>query len=187
VRTLATNYILYLMLYAMPQWIESVKGIRPANTGLILLPMTLMAISTGLLIAKRNNPVLQNILGVLVILTACEGLLLLNVHTPLYAVVGALLIVGTADGINMIANQSLLNREAPLAQKGVSFGLYRTTGCIGAIVSGTQLKSLFHDGVTDKAFHQIGYFALISASVLFLLLWPLIRRQQAARKTPGSP
>lgn len=179
VRTLATNYILYLTLYAMPQWIEGVKHIMPAKTGLILLPMTLMAITMGLVVSKCNKPVFQNVLGVLIMMIACGGILLLNVSTPIYLVIGFLLIVGVADGVNMIANQSLLNREAPLAQKGVSFGLYRTAGYIGAIISSTQLKTLFHNGITDGSFHQIGYFALTSSCILLILLWPLIKGAKA--------
>ena len=173
VRTLATNYILYLILYAVPQWIEGVKHIEPAKTGLILLPMTLMAITMGLLISRYNKPVLQNILGVIIMLVACGGILLLNAATGILALIGFLILLGMADGINMIANQSLLNREVPLAQKGVSFGLYRTAGYIGAIISSTQLKMLFRNGVTDSSFHQIGFFAIASGVVLFLLLIPL--------------
>ena len=181
VRTLATNYILYLLLYATPQWIQGVKRVPPAGAGLIMLPMTLMAITMGLLISKNNKPVLQNVLGVLFMLTACGSLLLLNVNTPVYFIIGILLIVGLADGVNMIANQSLLNREAPLAQKGVSFGLYRTASYIGAIISSTQLKTLFHNGPTDDSFHQIAYYALISSGILLVLLWPLLKRTQAAQ------
>ena len=81
----------------------------------------------------------------------------------------------------MIANQALLNAEAPLAQKGVSFGLYRTFGYLGAIISSSQLKILFHTGITDQKFHQLGYYALYSCAILILLLIPLwVRRRQMA-------
>jgi MFS family permease len=176
IRTLVINYILYLLLYSIPQWIQEVKHILPAKTGLIMLPMTVMAIAIGLLTAKRNKPVLQNVFGVLVMITACAGILLLNASTPVYTLIGSLMIVGLADGINMIANQSLLNREAPLAQKGVSFGLYRTAGYIGAIISSTQLKTIFHPQVTDKGLNEVGYFAMTASVLLLLLLWPLIRK-----------
>ena len=175
VRTLATNYILYLVLYAVPQWIQDVKHIIPAKAGLIMMPMTLMAITVGLLISKKNKPVLQNVLGVFVMMMACMGILLLHAATPVYSIIGFLMIIGMADGINMIANQSLLNREAPLAQKGVSFGLYRTAGYIGAIISSTQLKTLFHPEVTDSAFHHVGLFAMCACMLLLILLWPLVK------------
>ncbi|MDN5284242.1 MAG: Major facilitator superfamily 1 [Mucilaginibacter sp.] len=173
VRTLATNYILYLLLNAVPQWIQVVKQIAPAHTGLIMLPMTLMAISVGLLISRINRPVLQNVLGVAVMLVACLCILSFNAAMPVLVIIAFLVIIGAADGINMIANQSLLNQEAPPDQKGVSFGLYRTAGYIGAIISGSQLKVVFHHGVTDAAFHRVDYFALISAVILLLLLIPL--------------
>jgi len=95
-------------------------------------------------------------------------------------IIAGLVIVGCADGINMIANQSLLNQEAPSEQKGVSFGLYRTAGYIGAIISGSQLKIVFIHGVTDTAFHRLGYFALISAFILIILLIPLFMMKKNA-------
>ncbi|EHQ24848.1 MFS transporter [Mucilaginibacter paludis] len=181
VRTLATNYILYILLNAVPQWIQTVKHIGPARSGLIMLPMTAMAIGVGLLVSRINRPVMQNVLGVTVMLVACAGVISFKESMSVLAVTGFLLIVGIADGINMIANQSLLDREAPLEQKGVSFGLYRTAGYIGAILAGSQLKVIFHQGVTDRAFHHIGYFALISGFILLLLLIPLF-----ILKTPSA-
>ncbi|MDB5009445.1 MAG: transporter, partial [Mucilaginibacter sp.] len=83
-----------------------------------------------------------------------------------------------ADGINLIANQALLNAESPLAQKGVSFGLFRTFGYIGAILSGSQLKTLFRNGITDQNFHHIGYYALYSCGALVVLLVPLVMRRK---------
>ena len=177
-RTLATNYILYLILYAMPQWVESVRHVMPAKTGLIMLPTSVMAITMGLIISKSNKPVMQNVLGVFVMLMACGGILFLNQNVSIFLVLGFAVIMGSADGINMIANQALLNREAPLSQKGVSFGLYRTAGYIGAIISSTQLKTLFHNGVTDQSFHRIGFYASVSSVVLLLLLVPLLMRKK---------
>jgi MFS family permease len=178
VRTLATNYVLYLMLYAMPQWLEGVKHLRPAQTGLMMFPLSLMAIGAGLLTSKSKKPVMQNVLGVLVLLLACTALFMLTEHTPILFFVLFTLIMGTADGINLIANQALLNSETPLDKKGVSFGLFRTFGYIGAIVSSTQLKTLFSNGITDHNFHQIGYYTFGSCVALVLLLGPLFFRKK---------
>lgn len=178
VRTMFTSYILYLMLYAMPQWIETVKKMPPAKTGLMMFPLSLMAIITGLVISKYNKPVLQNFLGVVVLLTACGGLFLLHQNTPVYFIILFALVMGMADGINIVANQALLNAESPLAQKGVSFGLFRTFGYLGAIISSTQLKTLFHNGITDASFHHIAYYALCSCGALAILLVPLKLREK---------
>ena len=178
VRTMATSYVLYLMLYGLPQWIEGVKKITPEDTGLMMFPLSLTAIFVGLLISKRNKPVWQNILGVIVLTTACCGLLLLNQSTPIYFIVLFAMVMGTSDGVNIIANQALLNAESPLEQKGVSFGLFRTFSYLGAILSSTQLKTLFRNGVSDESFHHIGYYTLCSCALLALLLIPLILRRK---------
>ncbi len=181
-RTLATNYLLYLLLFSLPQWLQGVKHMLPARAGLVLMPMTAVAIVTGYIISKIDRPVCQNILGVGVMLMACLGIFLINAHLPVLFFIGCTLIVGLADGVNMIANQSLLNREAPPEKKGVSFGLYRTAGYIGAIASGTQLKRLFHGGISDAHFHQTGYYALAACILLLALLIPLIAHKRAGKQ-----
>lgn len=178
-RTMATSYILYLMLYALPQWIEGVKHLQPAQTGLMMLPDSVVAILVGLLISKSNKLFQMNLLGVSCMLITCIGLFLLNASVTIFMIFILTLILGVAEGLNMIANQALLNAEAPLAQKGVSFGLYRTFGYLGAIISSSQLKTLFHTGITDQKFHQLGYYALYSCAVLIILLIPLwVRRRK---------
>jgi sugar phosphate permease len=82
--------------------------------------------------------------------------------------------MGIAEGLNLIANQALLNVEAPADQKGVSFGLYRTFSYLGAILSGSQLKVLFHTGINQEKFHLLSYTAFYSSLLLVLLLLPMI-------------
>jgi MFS family permease len=178
IRTMVTSYVLYLMLYAMPQWIEAVKHIQPAKTGLMMLPNSVMAIITGLLISKSKKLFGQNLLGVLLMLTACIGLFVLNAQSDLFFVIVVTAVMGLAEGVNIVANQALLNIEAPLSQKGVSFGLFRTFGYLGAIISGSQLKVLFHNGVTHQSFHQLGYTSLFACVLLIILLIPLWFRKK---------
>lgn len=182
-RTMATNYILYQMMYALPPWIEAVKHISPGHTGLMVLPESAMAILAGLLISKSSRLFQQNLLGVITMVIACLSWLILNQQSGVVLIIAVALVIGIADGINMIANQALLNQEAPLAQKGISFGLFRTSGYIGAIVSSTHLKTLFHHGVTDSNFHQMGILMLCASGVLVLLLAPLWGRKQVLDNT----
>jgi MFS family permease len=188
IRTLATNYILYLILYALPQWIEGVKNIPPAQTGLLLFPMSLMSATMAMLSSGINRPFIQNGLGVVSIVTACFCLLGLRYSTPVWEIVGISLLMGVAVGINLIANQASLNAEAPKDQKGVSFGLYRTFGYLGAIISGSQLKTVFHNGVTDGSFHQLGKYAIVSCIIIVILFIPLwIKRENEKKYTAKIP
>lgn len=186
VRTLATTYVLYQVLYALPQWIEAVKGLSPANTGLLMLPESAMAMAMGLLVSKSTRLFRQNLWGVAAMLLCCLAWLTLNVNSTIFYIFIVTLIMGCAEGVNIIANQALLNKEAPLAQKGVSFGLSRTFGYLGAIISGSQIKVLFHYGVTDHNFHTIGYTVMYSCAALVILLIPLWFRMKKIENTKGA-
>ncbi|MET1054726.1 MAG: MFS transporter [Pedobacter sp.] len=177
VRALATSYILYTMLYGFPQWLEGVRHFNPAQTGLFMLPDSIVAIAVGLLISKSKKLFTQNFLGAMFMLATCGGMFMLNEQISIFMIVVITVIMGIAEGLNLIANQALLNAEAPLAQKGVSFGLYRTFAYLGAILSSSQLKVLFHTGITDQKFHILSFTALASCMVLVVLLIPLWKRR----------
>jgi MFS family permease len=176
IRALATSYILYCMLYGLPQWLEGVREFKPAETGLLMLPDSIIAIGVGLLISKSNKLFQQNAIGVFFMLITCGGMFLLNKEISVMMIVAFTIVMGIAEGLNLIANQALLNAEAPLDQKGVSFGLYRTFSYLGAIISGSQLKVLFHSGINQQKFHQLSYTAFYSCLLLAVLLIPLARK-----------
>lgn len=179
IRTMAITYVLYMMLYGMPQWLEGIKHLQPARTGLMMLMNSVLGIASGLLISKSKDLFRQNLIGVGCMLLACTGLYFINEAASLFYVLGVIMCMGTAEGTNLVSNQALLNKEAPAAQKGVSFGLSRTFGYLGAITSGVQLKILFHSGITDEKFHQLGNTALYSCIVIVLLLIPVWKNRKA--------
>lgn len=82
-----------------------------------------------------------------------------------------------------MANQTSLSAEAPPEQTGVSFGLYRTFGYLGAIVSGIQMKGFFKGGVTDERFHLCGWYAVLACALLIILT---LARPSRRLKNPGD-
>jgi MFS family permease len=177
-RTLAITYILYMMLYGMPQWIESVKHVKPGITGMLMMPNSIMSILLGLWVSRTKNVFFQNLAGTIVLLAACAGLFYLHEAVSFFFIIGLNMIMGSGEGINVVANQALMNEEAPAAQKGVSFGLIRTFGYLGAIISSSQLKVIFRDGVTDEKFHDLSSTVFYSCVVVLLLLLPLWKRRK---------
>lgn len=176
---MATSYVMYLMLFSLPQWLESVKQFSPAHTGLLLLPMSLVSAAAGLLMSRHNSLLVKNMTGIGCMIVACTALFFVNARLPLSLLVSITLLVGLSTGINPIANQAWLQEEAPPGRTGVSFGLYRTFGYIGAIVSGSQIKTLYHQGVTDSSFHTVAWFTAASCALMVLLLLPTISRKRA--------
>lgn len=124
------------------------------------------------------------IYGTASVCLACGGLFLLNTDTAMWVILLTSALFGFALGANTIANQATLYKEAPEGQTGVTFGLFRTIGYVGAILSGTQIKHVFSKGATDETFHSLAYHALISCGLMVLLLIPLIREYfQSKNKT----
>lgn len=83
--------------------------------------------------------------------------------------------LGTTIGFNTITTQDALNEQAPAAQKGTSFGLYRTFGYVGAILSGSQLKTIFHGGVSSGSFATVQWSTLWGGLLLTGLYLLLLR------------
>lgn len=173
--TLASNYLLYLLFFALPLWLQAVRHAAPGPAGLLLLPMSAASVGAALVVSRGHFNNYR--LGIISLAAACAGLFGLHAGISTVRFVGLTLLVGLTLGINTITTQTALNEEAPASQKGTSFGLYRTFGYLGAIVAGSQLKALFPHGVTEASFGAIRWYALACAGALTLLYLPLLRRR----------
>ena len=119
IQAVASNYILYLTLYGLPQWLEGVKRLSPSATGLILLPMSLMAVVSALIVPRWGRAWLTNLLAVVSAGAGSTALFLLHAGSPVILVVGVSMLMGIATGVNPIANQISLNEEAPQHLTGI--------------------------------------------------------------------
>ncbi len=182
IRTMATNYVMYLLLYGLPQWVEGTKNMSPAQTGLIMFPMSIISATSAMLTSRSNNLFRVNTVSVVTIGMACSFIFLLNQTVPIWIITLIIMFTGVPVGVNLMANQLSLGAEAPANQIGISFGLYRTFGYLGAIVSGAQLKTIFHKGATDTSLHLLGWFSLVSCILLVILYLFSLRKRQGKRE-----
>lgn len=187
-RTALTNYILYIMIYAVPQWLQAVKNLGADDTGLIMIPFSITSIAIVLAVGNSRRLLRQMIFGVGLMAASGFSIFLLNQSVSMSTIHAITLVMGAAMGVNLINNQAILNREADDAHAGISFGLYRTFGQLGALLSGTHLSHLFMEGVTDERFRTLGYVSLAATLGLALLIIPWYmeklkrsKRQKAAR------
>jgi MFS family permease len=185
-RQIGITFILYLVLYGLPQWMEQSKGISPSHVGLIMLPLSLTAMIVSLLLSGNKNYVALLTIGILCIIGASIGLFFLSKTTSDLLVIGLTVIIGAALGILTISNQSTLYVAAPDDQVGVCFGLYRTVGYIGAIVAGSSLKHEFKQGATDSGLHMLGLYSLITCIVIVLFMLPLYSKKKSQLTEPIS-
>jgi MFS family permease len=185
-RQIGISFIIYLILYGLPQWMEQSKHISPSSVGLIMLPFSLTAMALSLLIAKNKNHKILLTAGVVCIIGATVGIFLLNTVSSMHFIVCITIIMGAALGILTVSNQATLYAEAPDDQVGVCFGLFRTAGYIGAILAGSSLKHQFKTGATDAGLHSLAFFSLITCVLIVLFLLPLFFKRRKIEINLGA-
>jgi len=173
------NLCIYVVLYGITQWIETVRGYSESATGLLLLPMTLVS---GLVIApisRRNLVRAPVIAATLTCLLGSLGVLLLSSTAWIGIVVILTILFGLATGFAVAGNQTALYQAAPADQLGTASGLLRTFGYVGSIAASAITGIVFHDQVTDHGAHLIGWImTAVSLALVVLTVATLQRRSQ---------
>ena len=177
-RQTGMTFVMYSVLYSLGQWMEQTKNISPSNVGLILLPLSVAAILMSLILSNNKNYVLLLSIGVLLTIGTSAGMFFLNKESPIYAITALTIVLGASIGILNISNQLTLLAVALADQVGVSSGLYRTFGYLGAIVAGSAIKHSFKDGATDAGLHTLGIYALISCITIVIFMIPLYYKKR---------
>jgi MFS family permease len=159
----------YVVLYGVTQWVETVRGLSETEAGLLLLPMTLVS---GLVISpvSRRNLVRGPVIAAaLTCQIGSAGLLLLNASAGIGWVVVITLVFGVAMGAAAAGNQTALYGQAPAELLGTASGLLRTFGYLGSIAASAITGIVFHTRVSDHGVHLIAWI-MIGVSVVLVLM-----------------
>jgi MFS family permease len=159
----------YTVLYGLTQWLEAARGVSTEEAGLLIVPMTALAIVIVRPIGRRNLVRGPLVAAALSALLGSIGLLLLQTSTGLIFIIIVTLVFGVTVGTATIGNQTTLYLQAPPEQVGTAAGLFRTAGYTGSIISSAITSVFFHNSVGDAELHRIAG-VLVGVSVLLLLL-----------------
>lgn len=168
-RILLANYVLYIILYALPQWLEAVMRLSTWQVGLLMTPLTIMSAASATFISTSLKLRWLNIIAIATMILACSMLFLINHSMPIWEIVAISIVSGMAMGLNIVANQISLSKVADSGNSGVAFGLSRTFGYLGAIISSINLKNIYQSGVNDASFFRCSVYALVSCVFLLIL------------------
>lgn len=102
------------------------------------------------------------------------GIMLLDSHSPVSALVLVSLVFGVTTATTTVGNQTALYQAAPADQIGTASGLFRTFGYLGTITSSVIGGIVFRDGASDHGLHGLG-LVLVAAEIAVLLLTVLDR------------
>ncbi|MER5652789.1 MFS transporter [Streptomyces sp. NPDC002131] len=156
----------YAFLYGFTQWLEEGRGLHAAAAGLVLLPLSLTGLLVSAITGRREAVRGKLVVGSLVQIAGCAAMLTLQAGSALWllAAIGALM--GVPQGLNGLANQNALYRQADPARIGSAAGLLRTFMYLGAMAASAADAAFFQHGADTGGLHHLSLFMLAGAVLL---------------------
>jgi MFS family permease len=165
-RQALTYTVAYSFTYGFVQWLEEGRGLSAAVTGLVVLPMSAVAILVAT-VAGRSREVRGKLLvGSAVLVVTCVALWCVDEDTGLWVLVAFAALVGVPQGLNGLANQNALYRQADPARMGTAAGLLRTFMYLGAMASSAAVAAAFPHGALTDGLHRLAVPMLVCAVLL---------------------
>ncbi|MFF0135020.1 MFS transporter [Streptomyces sp. NPDC005227] len=156
----------YAFLYGFTQWLEEGRGLHAAAAGLVLLPLSLSGLLVSAITGRREAVRGKLVVGSLVQIAGCTAMLTLQAGSAMWllAAVGALM--GVPQGLNGLANQNALYRQADPARIASAAGLLRTFMYLGAMAASAADAAFFTHGADTGGLHHLSLFMLAGAVLL---------------------
>ncbi len=168
-RALLAYVVSYSFIYGFTQWLEDGRGLTAGQAGLVTLPMFGTAIVVSALTGRREQLRGKLIVAAIGQVIACALLLVLHPASPIWLLLLVVLIVGIPQGLNSLALQNAVYRQADPETMGASAGLLRTFGYLGAITSAAAQGGFYGRRADSTGLHHLALFLLV-IGVLFLLV-----------------
>jgi Arabinose efflux permease len=156
----------YAFLYGFTQWMEEGHGLHAAGAGLLLLPLSLSGLLVSGLTGRREAVRGKLVVGSLVQIAGCVVLLTLNADSAIWLLASVGALMGVPQGLNGLANQNALYRQADAARMGSAAGLLRTFTYLGAMAASAADAAFFTHGADTGGLHHLALFMLAGAVLL---------------------
>jgi MFS family permease len=168
-RALLAYIVSYSFIYGFTQWLEDGRGLTAGQAGLVTLPMFGTAIVISALTGRREQLRGKLIVAAIGQVIACALLLVLQPASPIWLLLLVVLIAGIPQGLNSLALQNAVYRQADPETMGASAGLLRTFGYLGAITSAAAQGGFYGHRADSTGLHHLALFLLV-IGIGFLLL-----------------
>ena len=167
-RAMLTMLGAYVVMYALPQWLEDACHMNAGVSGMFIIPMGGGG-DSGFVIHREEADSAPAVDGVLfgdgggghVV-----GLHVIRWHGRI--AVDRLAVAGLVLGLSMSTSQTVLYRRAASEHIGTSSGLLRTSIYIGSIGASSLSGVFFGETVTDGGLHGIGITVAVLGSARVL-------------------
>lgn len=183
---LALTYVLiYGVLFGYTQWLEQVRGLSPAAAGLVMLAMSGVGAVLAFAGARARTVRGPLLVGTLGLLGGSIGLLALHAQAAPLALVAVAALFGLPHGLNSVANQAAVYRQAPPGTLGTASGLSRTAQYVGAVLASTAIALSFGERATDPGLDALA--AVCTALAVALLVLTALDRGLRRLRDPRDP
>ena len=130
VQQAVVNFVFYCTFFALPLWLERVRGYSSDQAGLFILPVAglgVLTVPVAARLIRTHGSRAALLLGSAVLLVATGALQLLGDATPALLVVAFGLLLGVPNGFNNLGLQTALSEAAPAGRTGSAGGLFQTS------------------------------------------------------------
>ncbi|MBM2623181.1 MFS transporter [Actinoplanes sp. LDG1-06] len=169
-RALLAQTAAYAYLYGFTQWLEAGRGLNATQAGLILLPMSLLAIGVSTYTGRREGFRAKLLVGAGGQLAVSVLMLRLDAGSPVWILIALSALCSLPQGLNSLANQNAVYYQADPARIGASSGLLRTFSYLGAMVSSAATGVFFAHGADTAGLHSLAVFLIVIASLLLVMV-----------------
>ncbi|OLL97116.1 putative drug resistance transporter, EmrB/QacA family protein [Pseudonocardia sp. Ae406_Ps2] len=186
VRALLTATVSYCVLYGFTQWLEQGRGLTPATAGLVLLPIFVTGIGVTALTGRRRAIRGKLLVGGVAQVLLAALLFALGPASPVWVIVVVALLAGLPQGLNNLAVQNAVYRQADPERVASSAGLMRTFFYLGAIAASAAGGIAFGGSTAGDGLPVLAAVMLV-ASTLFVLLTLADRSLARLAGPEGAP
>ncbi|WP_369246297.1 hypothetical protein [Streptomyces sp. R41] len=160
------------------------RGLHAAAAGLVLLPLSLSALVVSGVTGRREAIRGKLVVGSRVQVAACAGLLRVQSGSAGWVLAAVGVVMGVPQGLNGLANQNALYRQADPARMGSAAGLLRTFTYLGAMAASAATAAFFPHGADTGGLHDLA-LCMLAGAVLLLAVTLLDR--SLCNLTPRTP
>jgi predicted MFS family arabinose efflux permease len=166
----AVSLIFYGSFFGLPLWLQQVRHFGPAMVGLVVLPISgvaVLLIPVAARMIARGGLRTTLLIGAVTLLLAVLLQLTFDADLPVIALVAIAAVIGVASAFNNLGLQAALYQFAPADRMGTATGQFQTFRYIGATLCTALLGLIFGATATTEGLHTL---ALTLAPIALLLI-----------------
>jgi MFS family permease len=147
------NLAYYGLLFALPAWLQIIRGASPTVAGSVLFPIAACSAAATPLAANwihRYGPLPTLFTASVMLIVGSTAMFTITPTTPLVLIALIGLLIGIANNPTTLGLQAVLYSQIPRTQTGTLSGVFQSFRYIGAIMSTVLLGDAFNESSGDN-------------------------------------